>query len=146
MNISKDFLEQTILFSLLVVEKINKLLEKTYKEDLTFYEFYSLLAVNYFGDLTMTDFAAYLGVKKQQATRVVNNLVQKKYVRRVYDESDRRVILIALTPEGKEYLSEYTKNTISLINDSVEGFSESEIKEFQKAIETINKMLHKMNA
>jgi hypothetical protein len=34
MNISKDFLEQTILFSLLVVEKINKLLEKTYKEDL----------------------------------------------------------------------------------------------------------------
>jgi len=145
MNISKDFLEQTIVFSLLVVEKINKLLEKTYKDDLTFYEFYTLLAVNYFGDMTMTDFADYLGIKKQQATRVVNNLVQKEYVRRVYDESDRRVVLITLTPEAKKYLNEYTANTITLINDSLDDFSEPEIKEFQNAIETINKMLFKMN-
>ncbi|HCS73275.1 MAG TPA: hypothetical protein DIW17_05295 [Clostridiales bacterium] len=144
MNITEHFLQQTIIFSLLVIEKVNKQLEKTYREDLTSTEFYALLAVNYFRDIKMTAFADNLGIKKQQATRVINELVKKEYIQRIYDESDRRVILIRLTPEAKMYLKEYTAKTIGLMNDSLDGFSKSELEELQNAIEIINKLLPKM--
>jgi hypothetical protein len=41
MDISEQFIEQTIAFSLLVIEKIIKQLERTYKEDLAYSEFYT---------------------------------------------------------------------------------------------------------
>ncbi|MGI6538453.1 MAG: MarR family winged helix-turn-helix transcriptional regulator [Caldicoprobacterales bacterium] len=144
MKISKNFSEKTIYFSLLTVEKIIKLLKKTYKEDLTFYEFYALLTVNYYGDTTMTDFAENLGIKKQQATRIINNLVEKGYVQRIYDESDRRIVFIRLTQEAKRYLDEHKMNANALFVDSMEDIGESEIKELQNAIETINRILPKM--
>ena len=50
----------------------------------------------------MTDFAENLGIKKQQATRIINNLVEKGYVQRIYDESDRRIVFIRLTQEAKD--------------------------------------------
>ena len=144
MNITEQFLQQTIVFSLLVMEKVNKQLEKTYKEELTSSEFYALLAVHFFGDMKMTAFAGNFGIKKQQATRVISDLVKKGYIERIYDESDRRVILIGLTPEAKIYLKEYTTKTIGLMNDSLDGFNKSELEELQNAIETVNKLLQKM--
>jgi DNA-binding MarR family transcriptional regulator len=144
MNITEQFLQQTIIFSLLVVEKVNKQLEKTYKNDLTFSEFYTLLTVSYNGDMTMTAFADNLGIQKQQATRVINTLVQKGYIQRVYDEADRRVVLIRLTPEARAYLKEYTSKTIEKIRESLADFTESEFQELQAAMETMNRMLAKM--
>lgn len=144
MNITEHFLQQTIIFSLLVIEKVNKQLEKTYKEDLTSSEFYALLSAYYFGDMKMSAFADNLGIKKQQATRVINELVKKGYIQRIYDESDRRVILIRLTQEAKMFLKEYTAKTIGLMSDSLDGFNKGEIEELQNAIETINKLLPKI--
>ncbi|NLC45279.1 MAG: MarR family transcriptional regulator [Clostridiales bacterium] len=144
MDITERFLQQTVIFSLLVIEKINKQLLKTYKEDLTSSEFYALLSVYYFGDMKMTAFADNLGIKKQQATRVINDLVKKGYIQRIYDESDRRVVLISLTPEAKMYLNGYTAKTIGMVNDSLEGFNKSEIEELQNAIKTINRLLPKI--
>lgn len=144
MNITEGFLQQTIIFSLLVTERINKQLVKTYKEDLTSSEFYALLSVYYFGDMKMTAFADNLGIKKQQATRVINDLVNKGHIQRIYDESDRRVVLISLTMEAKMYLKEYTAKTLGLMNDSLDAFNKSEIEELQNAIETINGLLPKM--
>lgn len=144
MNISEQFLQQIITFTLLVIEKVINQMEKTYKDDLTFSEFYALSAVNYFGDMTMTVFANNFGIQKQQATRIINKLVQKGYIQRIYDNSDRRIVLIRLTQEAKSYLSKHIAKSVEIISDSLSGFAESEIREFQTAIETINRMLPKM--
>lgn len=136
--------DQTILFSLLVFEKITPILRHKFRKDLTINEFYTLLLVNYSGELKMTDFAYDLGIKKQQATRVVNSLVKKGFIKRSYEKVDRRIVRIGLTPYAEAYLDDYIKKTSILIDDSLKGLSESEIIKFQNALETINKVLPKM--
>ena len=81
MSITEQFLQQTINFSLLVIEKVIKQLEQTYKSDLTYSEFFAISAVNYLGDMKMTDFADIFGIQKQQATRLINKLEEKGLLR-----------------------------------------------------------------
>ena len=95
MNDERQLLDQTILLSLLVIEKVFPILGQGYKEDLTFQEFYTVISVSYFGEMKMTDFADDLGIKKQQATRIINSLVEKGFIERSYEESDRRIIRLA---------------------------------------------------
>ena len=144
MDISEQFIEQTIAFSLLVIEKIIKQLERTYKEDLAYSEFYTLSIVNYFGDMSMTRLADTFGIQKQQATRVVDKLVKKGYVKRAHDHTDRRIVLIHLTSKAQSFFKEYTAKAKKEIAQSLSGLSEKEIREFQAAVEKINHMMIKM--
>ena len=144
MDISEQFIEQTIAFSLLVIEKIIKQLGKTYQEDLAYSEFYTLSIVNYFGNMSMTSLADTFGIQKQQATRVVDKLVKKGYVKRAHDYTDRRIVLIHLTSKARSFFKEYTAKAKKEISESLSGLSEKEIREFQAAVERINHMMMKM--
>src|SRR4051794_1470001 len=50
----------------------------------------------------MGDLATRLGVAMSTATQVADRLEQRGWVQRVDDPEDRRVVLLALTPEGRE--------------------------------------------
>ncbi|MGI6570000.1 MAG: MarR family winged helix-turn-helix transcriptional regulator [Caldicoprobacterales bacterium] len=145
MSITEQFLQQTINFSLLVIEKVIKQLEQTYKSDLTYSEFFAISAVNYLGDMKMTDFADIFGIQKQQATRLINKLVEKGFIKRVYDDSDRRVVMISLTSQAKSYLEEYVAKSIKQIEKSLSGFSDSELQKLQRTMETMSQMLARID-
>lgn len=53
-------------------------------------------------DATVADVAVHLGVTKQAASQLVEQLVQRGYVTREPDPSDRRARLLALTARGWE--------------------------------------------
>lgn len=53
------------------------------------------------GDATVLDVAEHLGVTKQAASQLVEQLVQRGYVTRVADPSDARRRLLALTARGR---------------------------------------------
>lgn len=144
MNDERQLLDQTILLSLLVIEKVFPILGQGYKEDLTFQEFYTVISVSYFGEMKMTDFADDLGIKKQQATRIINSLVEKGFIERSHEESDRRIIRIGLTPHAGAYLGDYFKKTALLMGDSINEFSQAELKELMDALGTINGLLKKI--
>ena len=54
------------------------------------------------GDATVAEVAAHLGVTKQAASQLVEQLVQRGYVKREPDPSDRRSRRLALTARGWE--------------------------------------------
>jgi DNA-binding MarR family transcriptional regulator len=54
------------------------------------------------GDATVAEVAAHLGVTKQAASQLVEQLVQRGYVTREPDPTDRRSRRLALTPRGWE--------------------------------------------
>ncbi len=53
-----------------------------------------------FGDATVADVAEHLGVTKQAASQLVEQLVQRGYVTRTADPQDGRSRLLALTERG----------------------------------------------
>ncbi len=55
------------------------------------------------GTSTMSDLSRWLKVSQGVATRTVDRLVEKGVARRRHDDKDRRVVLVSLTEEGREY-------------------------------------------
>ncbi|WP_063836027.1 MarR family winged helix-turn-helix transcriptional regulator [Actinacidiphila yeochonensis] len=56
------------------------------------------------GPRRVTELAALEGVTQPSVTTLVNSLERAGYAERRADPADRRVVLVALTPEGAEYL------------------------------------------
>ena len=58
------------------------------------------------GPSTLGDLAARLGLDASSTSRGVDALVRQGYLRRERDESDRRRVVIGLTPAGRELFAE----------------------------------------
>jgi DNA-binding MarR family transcriptional regulator len=52
----------------------------------------------------MTDIAEYFGIELPSATSLLNKLYDQKFVERLTDPNDRRLVIIKLTKIGKEIL------------------------------------------
>jgi DNA-binding MarR family transcriptional regulator len=66
----------------------------------TFAQCLVLLDIDESGRLTMGQLASHLKLDHSTLTRTVDGLVKRKLVRRLRDDSDRRIVLIELTANG----------------------------------------------
>ena len=58
----------------------------------------------------MTDIARALGVTTAAATGIVDRLVRSAYAQRVYDDSDRRIINIRISPKGRDLVQRINRH------------------------------------
>ena len=99
---------------------------------------YVLEILHHFGDLTMNNLADKMHLSVSTVTRVVEQLVIKKYVVRQEDTSDRRFRLIKLTEAGEAAYQKSWENVFKSEKTILENFP-SEHREL-----LIN-FLHKLN-
>ncbi|HBP37777.1 MAG TPA: MarR family transcriptional regulator [Clostridiales bacterium] len=78
-----------------------KALNKGYFHDLSVAEMHTLEGIGLYGNRTMSETAATLGITTGTLTVAIDRLVRKGYVERQRDSADRRVVRIALTKKGK---------------------------------------------
>ena len=60
--------------------------------------------------ITMTQFAEVMGITKQQLTKLVNDMEQQGFVRRLHNEVNRRQVYIEITDEGMNFHPDWLKN------------------------------------
>lgn len=58
------------------------------------------------GKMNMSSLAKYLNYTNQRLTVPVNNLVKLGYIHRIYDDTNRRIVIIDLTVAGRQYLAD----------------------------------------
>ena len=63
-----------------------------------------LLALYTYGDLTMSQLSWFISASKEQATRTVAPLAAAGYVERKVPEDNRKIVIVKLTEEGKDFL------------------------------------------
>jgi DNA-binding MarR family transcriptional regulator len=72
------------------------------------------------GRATMKDVADFLSITPPSVTELVKNLADQKYLHRVADLSDRRVVHLRLTPTGtkilKKSLTEHAKRLKKILD------------------------------
>lgn len=93
--------------------------------------------------ITMTKFADEMGITKQQLTKLVNDLENKKYVRRSHNKENRRQVYIEITDEGDAYLDNMIDKMIDEVVTSLRGFSEEEKKEITFCAEKLSEVFKK---
>ena len=69
--------------------------------------------------IRMTDVSRFLMISKPAATQTVNHLVEHGFMERVSDESDRRVVYIQATPEGRSTFEHVMKSRMVYIERAV---------------------------
>jgi len=69
-----------------------------------------------------------LRLSGSRLTRILHDLEQKKYIRRVFDSKDRRSITVMLTPRGKEIVQQI-ECTYTQIHEEILGDVPSELHE-----------------
>lgn len=72
------------------------------------------------GPHTVRGLAARLGVSKPVVTRALNTLGAYGYVRRRKDETDLRNVLIDQTPQGADFLIEFSEQILEAFGDADE--------------------------
>src|SRR5262245_25095663 len=65
---------------------------------------YTLATLGEHGEMSMVQLARKMFLDKSTMTRVIDGLIERELVVRRFDENDRRVIYITLTPAGRKLL------------------------------------------
>lgn len=95
-------------------------------------QLYALTILHEKGQMNMTTLANEIDVSNQQLTKIVDVLVNKGHIERGYDKNNRRVVLVDLTPEGKDYIENMTKSIFSHLETKGLQLSEKSLDEFEE--------------
>jgi len=89
------------------------------------------------GEGTTSGLAARQRVSVPTVSRQVDCLVSKGLLVRHRDENDRRIMLLELTPNGKQLLDTLTENTRQWLGQTIEALNEREIEEISDVLELL---------
>jgi DNA-binding MarR family transcriptional regulator len=78
------------------------------------------------GPRTNRELAELAGISAPTATRIVDGLLQRRLVSRVEDPTDRRAVVISLTPEGRSALGKKQREYASRRNRVAEALEPHE--------------------
>jgi DNA-binding MarR family transcriptional regulator len=88
--------------------------------------------------------AEAFSVQKSAITAIVNRLVEKNYIQRIHDETDRRFIFLTLTDEGKKLFEETEEKIFNLVKSFITKFDRDEIENFINTYEKLARIIRGM--
>lgn len=89
------------------------------------------------GRLTMGEIGLRTSLANATLTSMVDRMVRKGIVERVYDETNRRHVFVSLTDKARGMMEAYGEVSRRMNGIFYEGFSESEILAFENALARI---------
>jgi DNA-binding MarR family transcriptional regulator len=96
------------------------------------------------GPISMSAIAQTLYYSKQNLTHIVDQLVKDGYVERIPDPSDRRVLRIAITDQGRKFVAENKEVLKNRLVEDLSRLSEEDLKRLSAAIAEVKGVLPKM--
>ena len=93
---------------------------------------------------TMTELSQEMLMSKQQMTPIIDKLVAEGFVRREYDDIDRRIIRIGITPSGLAICESVKEKSLGLLEKKIERLEEQDVLRLNTAIRELQHLIHKM--
>lgn len=90
---------------------------------------------------SMTELAGELKISKQQMTPVIDKLIANGYVERIFNSHDRRIISVALTGRGQEFLEQQKSIIVSQLRTRISKLSENDLRVLYDSLKNIEGIL-----
>ena len=103
-----------------------------------------LLILNKVGKSPMSELGKFLLVSKPNITFLVDHLVEDGLVKRVPDESDRRVIYVHLTDKGKQFVQRKKEQALAMITDKLSTLEDLDLDDLSKSLDKVIAVLTKL--
>jgi DNA-binding MarR family transcriptional regulator len=94
--------------------------------------------------MSMSALGNRLDMLKPNVTAFVDRLIQEGLAERIYQENDRRVIMISLTEKGAGYITETMLNAKSVIRERLQNLSEQEIDSLQNTLIALSDLVGRL--
>ncbi len=104
-----------------------------------------LAMLNDNGSMSVSEISRRLGIAKPNITPLVDRLTEACLVDRERDAEDRRVVNIVIRPEGVEKLSTIRATMLDLVTSWADNLSASDLKELNKSLSSITRILGSIN-
>ena len=85
-----------------------------------------LMRLRMSGESTVAELARWLQIDAGATTRLLDRLEKKGLCRRIRSTADRRVVRVAITPDGEAAIAEVPTVLSAIMNEHLVGFSEAE--------------------
>lgn len=113
------------------------------KYSLTMSMGFVLLNINPEKGTPATKIAPLMGLEARSLTRLLKSMEEKGFIYREADATDKRLVRIVLTKEGKKK-REVSKHTVLRFNDAVrEQIQNEKLSVFFEVLQQINRMIEK---
>lgn len=109
---------------------------------LTVPQFLTLDLLSTYSSMRMKDIAKELNISLPAATGMVDRLHRMGMVKRIFDERDRRVIRIILTPKGSKVLEDVRKNRRKVIEEVFSNLTYIERENYLNILKKIKEILY----
>jgi DNA-binding MarR family transcriptional regulator len=96
------------------------------------------------GPISMSAIAQTLYYSKQNLTHIVDHLVKEGFVERMPNPSDRRVVNIVITDQGRKFMAENMEVLKNRLVENLSHLSEEDLMRLSKAIAEIKVVLPKI--
>lgn len=96
--------------------------------------------------MTMSAAAQSIKVSNQQMTKIINTLVEKSYVERIYDPTNRRIVLIKITQAGIDNVEGLYSDIVGHLNNKGVNISDKRLDEFLVHINHVEEFLKEVNS
>jgi DNA-binding MarR family transcriptional regulator len=93
------------------------------------------------GPRRITELAETEALAQPTVTKVVDKLEQRGLVARERSAGDGRVVLVSISPEGRQQVEASRIQVQALMRETVEGLSDKELADLVAASETLGRMI-----
>jgi DNA-binding MarR family transcriptional regulator len=126
----KKYMKQFIKMSYVFSKRMHTYIDKKIMGKIAPPHIFLLNYLDENGPCIVTDISHQLGITLSGVTNLANKLAKLKFITRERSEGDRRIVVLALTTEGKKMLDCLEESLIKVLEKSFKGLSEDEIDEF----------------
>ena len=105
----------------------------------------TLRFVSFNNECKTSDIADCLAVSRPDATRIVDTLVNKGFIKRVYDKNDRRVIRLKITKEGKKAFEDIKKELIINFSEIIDKMEKEDAEALMKGMKALCNVLKEID-
>lgn len=126
-------------------EMIRRQIDEIHKGKITFQQILILEFLERSGQLKMSEIAGFMDVSTAAVTGIVERLVRERYVERVYDKKDRRVIRIQLTLKGGQIVTKASEQRRNMMIKLFQKVSVADRASYLRIIKQIRDTLLKQH-
>jgi DNA-binding MarR family transcriptional regulator len=96
------------------------------------------------GPRRITELAAEERVTQPAITLLVNRLQERGWVERVPDPSDKRAVLVSLTPTGQTVFEQLRAEYRALLHEEMASLDDEEVEILAAAVEILDKLIARL--
>lgn len=137
-DLIEDFLGSTHTFALALADVMEgRLLRETTQGQLTSAQIKLLKLIEQADGQTVGDVASFLGVSNAAASKIVNRLVRRSFLKRGEAATDRRTSELGLTAAGRQLLGEYETARRRRLTQVFREFSAEELQHTAQVLDQL---------